>query len=65
MTYLGTDDVDATVEKAKKLGATVMMEPFDVAAGAGDPRRSHRSGVRRLQAARVVAKAHRASGWSG
>ena len=31
MTYLGTDDVDATVEKAKELGATVMMEPFDVA----------------------------------
>jgi hypothetical protein len=30
MTYIGTDDVDAAVEKAKKLGATVMMEAFDV-----------------------------------
>ena len=31
MTYIGTGDVDATVDKAKKLGATVHMEPFDVA----------------------------------
>jgi len=30
MTYLGTDDVDATAEKARSLGATIMMEPFDV-----------------------------------
>lgn len=30
MTYLGTDDVDATAEKAKSLGANIMMEPFDV-----------------------------------
>ncbi len=30
MTYLGVGDVDATAEKAKSLGATFMMEPFDV-----------------------------------
>jgi len=30
MTYLGTDNVDATAEKAKSLGANIMMEPFDV-----------------------------------
>jgi uncharacterized protein len=30
MTYLGTGDVDATAEKAKSLGANIMMEPFDV-----------------------------------
>ena len=31
LTYLGTDDVDATVEKAKSLGAAaVIMEPTDI-----------------------------------
>jgi len=30
MTYIGADDVDATVEKAKGMGANVMMEPSDV-----------------------------------
>jgi uncharacterized protein len=29
-TYLGTDDVDATAAKAKELGASFLMEPFDV-----------------------------------
>jgi uncharacterized protein len=29
-TYLGTDDVDATAEKAKSLGASFMLEPVDV-----------------------------------
>ena len=32
LTYLGTDDVDATAGKAKSLGATMLMEPFDVSA---------------------------------
>ena len=30
MTYIGADDVDATVEKAKGMGANVAMEPSDV-----------------------------------
>ena len=30
LTYLGTDDVDATAEKAESLGATIMMAAFDV-----------------------------------
>lgn len=30
MGYLSVDDVDARLEKAKTLGATVMGEPFDV-----------------------------------
>ena len=31
LTYLGADDVDATVEKAKSLGAAaVIMEPTDI-----------------------------------
>jgi uncharacterized protein len=30
MTYIGTADVDATAEKAKSLGATMMMGPSDV-----------------------------------
>ena len=30
LTYLGVGDVDATAEKARSLGATIMMEPFDV-----------------------------------
>jgi predicted enzyme related to lactoylglutathione lyase len=29
-TYIGTDDVDATAEKAQSLGATILKEPFDV-----------------------------------
>jgi len=30
MSYLAVDDVDQRVEKAKKAGATIMREPFDV-----------------------------------
>ena len=30
LAYLGTDDVDASAEKAKELGATVHMEPTDI-----------------------------------
>lgn len=30
LTYIATDDVDATASKAKELGGTVMGEPFDV-----------------------------------
>jgi predicted enzyme related to lactoylglutathione lyase len=30
LTYLGVGDADATAEKARSLGATIMMEPFDV-----------------------------------
>ena len=30
LSYLGTDDVDATTAKAKELGATVWMEPTDI-----------------------------------
>lgn len=30
LTYLGTGDVDGTTAKAKELGATILMEPFDV-----------------------------------
>lgn len=30
LSYIGTDDVDATVEKAKGLGASVFVEPMDI-----------------------------------
>ncbi|MBA3717852.1 MAG: VOC family protein, partial [Actinobacteria bacterium] len=30
LAYLGTDDVDATTERAKELGATVHMPPTDI-----------------------------------
>jgi predicted enzyme related to lactoylglutathione lyase len=30
MTYIGTDDVDVTTEKARGLGATVYVEPMDI-----------------------------------
>ncbi|HSE80701.1 MAG TPA: VOC family protein [Gaiellaceae bacterium] len=30
MTYLGTDDIDATAEKARSLGAMIMQQPWDV-----------------------------------
>lgn len=30
LVYLGTDDVDASAEKAKELGATVHMQPMDI-----------------------------------
>jgi predicted enzyme related to lactoylglutathione lyase len=30
MTYIAVDDVDATAEKAKSLGATICVEPVDV-----------------------------------
>ena len=31
LTYLGTDDVDETIEKARSLGVTsVFMEPMDI-----------------------------------
>jgi predicted enzyme related to lactoylglutathione lyase len=30
LVYLSTDDVDATLKKAKQLGATVYMEPMDI-----------------------------------
>ncbi len=30
LTYIGTSDVDATVAKARELGATVYMEPMDI-----------------------------------
>jgi predicted enzyme related to lactoylglutathione lyase len=30
LTYIGTDDVDATAAKAKELGATVHVEPQDI-----------------------------------
>jgi predicted enzyme related to lactoylglutathione lyase len=30
-TYIGTEDVDATAEKARSLGATFLLEPLDIA----------------------------------
>jgi predicted enzyme related to lactoylglutathione lyase len=30
MTYIGTDDVDATAQKAKSLGATIQVPPMDI-----------------------------------
>ena len=30
LSYLSVDDIDKRVEKAKKAGATIMREPFDV-----------------------------------
>jgi uncharacterized protein len=30
VTYIGTDDVDATASRAKELGATVVVEPMDI-----------------------------------
>ena len=54
MTYIASDDVDATAEKIRGAGGTVLMDPFDVFdAGrmtiATDPSGSNRNAVPRLR----------------
>jgi uncharacterized protein len=35
ISYIGTDDVDGAVERAKELGATLYAGPMDIADGIG------------------------------
>jgi predicted enzyme related to lactoylglutathione lyase len=44
MTYFAVDDVDASVEKAKAHGGTILREPYDVRRLAGSPSCKRRIG---------------------